>query len=281
MDIVPSKDDLQPLPVVRVVTLNLWGEQGPLQRRLELCAGQLAALSPDVIALQEVREIPSVLPNTATTLAAQLGMHLVFAGATPWGGGLEGLAILSKRPITTSGHFELPHATSDERRILLWARIPTGSGELLASVTHLNYRLLHGQIREDQVVAIDAYLREQQADVKILAGDFNAVPESDEIRYLKGLHSVNGRRAYYQDAFGKLHPQDLGYTWSRLNPFTQRLRLYDGDRRLDYVFVSPIKRDGRGILHSCRIVLDVPDGDGVYPSDHFGVLAEVQLGPLP
>src|SRR5213079_2040364 len=165
---------------MRLVTLNLWNEQGPLARRMELCAEQLRALSPDVIALQEVRQ-SATLPNQAATLASALGMDHHYAVATPWGGGEEGLAILSKHPIVARDHRELPHATEKERRICLYARCDTPDGPLDVYTVHLNYRSSHGQIREDQVIAAEAFLREVP-DVripKVLMGDFNAVPDSD------------------------------------------------------------------------------------------------------
>ena len=62
-------------------------------------------------------------PNTAQTLAAALGLSYVFAPATEWGGGVEGLAILSRHPIATHQHIELPQPRPDERRILLWAQL--------------------------------------------------------------------------------------------------------------------------------------------------------------
>ncbi|MCS6913147.1 MAG: endonuclease/exonuclease/phosphatase family protein [Myxococcales bacterium] len=265
---------------LRVVTLNLWGEQEPLDVRMSLIERQLRALDPDVVALQEVRQVLPRVPNQAETLARALGMHPVFCPATEWGGGLEGLALLSRNPVLHSGHVELPHAVPSERRILLWARIRHEAGVVLCGCTHLNYRLHHGSIREDQVEAVDAEMQRQEADLRVLMGDFNAVPDSDEIRYLRGLHSIRGRRTFYQDAWAQLHPGEAGYTWSRKNPFTQRLPFLEPDRRLDYVFVGPRSRDGRGHIHDCRIVLDVPDRQGVFPSDHFGLMADVQLAPL-
>src|SRR5436309_11527045 len=93
---------------VRLLTLNLWGEQPPLERRLEIVIEACRALSPHVIALQEVRVVPhpvapspatAPVENTAQTIARALGMEWTFARATPWGGGDEGLAILSRVPI--------------------------------------------------------------------------------------------------------------------------------------------------------------------------------------
>lgn len=273
---------------LRAVTLNLWGEQGPLERRLQLCIEQLRELNPDVVALQEVREIPSKLVNTAQQLGTALGLNPVFAPATEWGGGTEGLAILSRHPIAAHEHVELPQPRADERRVLLWAELATPHGVVLVGTTHLHYRMTDGIAREEQVEAIDRLLKGHALKLAggpkltVLMGDFNATPDSDEVRFLRGLHTLGGRRTYYQDAFLCAHdgPAEHGFTWSRRNPYTQRLRFLQNDRRLDYIFVSPPSRDGRGVVHSCRVVLDRPDPDGVFPSDHFGLLAELQLSPL-
>jgi endonuclease/exonuclease/phosphatase family metal-dependent hydrolase len=265
---------------VRVVTLNLWGEQEPLAARMELAVEQLRALRPDVVALQEVRQIDGQLENQARTLGEALGMEHAFAAATEWGGGVEGMALLSRLPVAETGHVELPHATDKERRVLLWARMKTEHGVLLCASTHLNYRHLHGTIREDQVEAVDGELGRQEADLKILMGDFNATPDSDEIRFLRGLHTLHGRRAYWQDAWSRYHSGEPGCTWSGRNPFTKRLHFLEPDRRLDYIFVSAPGRDGRGQIHGCRLALDLPDEAGHFPSDHFGVCADVQLAPL-
>ena len=157
-----------------------------------------------------------------------------------------------------------------------------------AFTTHLNYRMSHGVEREDQVEAVDHFVRATVGQMAappaatLLMGDFNAAPDCDEIRFLRGLHSLRGRRTYYQDAY-LVHSdreRDAGLTWSRRNPYTQRLRFLQTDRRLDYIFVGGPARNGRGVVHGCRVVLDEGDADGVFPSDHFAVLAEVQLLPL-
>jgi endonuclease/exonuclease/phosphatase family metal-dependent hydrolase len=266
---------------VRIVTLNLWGEQPPLARRMQLAVDGLRALSPDVITLQEVREIPGQLANQAETLAAALGMQFHFAAATPWGGGDEGLAILSRLPLVARGAHELPHAVPTERRMLLSATLDTPAGRLELFTTHLNYRLTDGGKREDQIVAIDRIASEVPSELpRILTGDFNATPDSDEIRFLRGLHTSGGRRTYWQDAWERRHGRADGFTWARANPYTARLHWLDRDRRIDYIFVGALKRDGRGLVHDCRVVLDVPGADGALPSDHYALFAEVQLGPL-
>jgi methylenetetrahydrofolate reductase (NADPH) len=52
----------------------------------------------------------------------------------------------------------------------------------------------------------------------------------------------------------------------------------DTDRRIDFVFVTNRVQDGRGTVREAMVVLDERDGDQC-ASDHFGVLAEVQITP--
>ena len=280
---------MESLEVVRVLSLNLWGEQPPVERRLAIAIEGFRALAPDVIALQEVREVPvpidpspllSPMPNMAETIARALGFHFVFAPATPWGGGVEGLAIVSRFPIARTAHEALPHAIPTETRLILGATLDTPRGPLSVFTTHLNYRLTDGGKREDQVAAADAFIQSWPSPLpKILMGDFNAVPHSDEIRFLRGLHSHAGRRTYFQDAWERVHPDDRGYTWARRNHYTSRLGWLEPDRRLDYIFVSPMRKDGVGVIRDCRIVLDDRTADGHFASDHFGLMAEVQVAP--
>lgn len=91
----------------------------------------------------------------------------------------------------------------------------------------------------------------------MLAGDFNATEDEPVVRLAaKGL----------RDAFRACHPDAPGHTWIRANPHTGDFDM--PDRRLDYVFVP----EGVAVL-GAEVVLDRPDP--VYPSDHFGVLADL------
>ena len=65
---------------LRVVTLNLWNEQGPHQERLGLVVDGLRVLDPDVVTLQEVRERDG-LENQAEFVGRALSMSCVFAPA--------------------------------------------------------------------------------------------------------------------------------------------------------------------------------------------------------
>src|SRR5262249_10921626 len=131
--------------------------------------------------------------------------------------------------------------------------------------------------RERQVVAIDEAMRALGDDtLHVLGGDLNAAPDCDEIRFLRGRTTLDGRRANWQDAFRAVHADAPGHTWSRLNPHTELLAFLERDRRIDYLLVSPERRDGRGRVLDARVVLDAPE-EGTWASDHFGVMGDVRV----
>jgi endonuclease/exonuclease/phosphatase family metal-dependent hydrolase len=109
--------------MLRILTLNLWGDNGPWESRLAVVAEGLAGLEPDVVTLQEVREVPGRVPNQAAELAQRQGMQYVFVPSTAWGGGHEGLAVLSRYPIGEYDFRPLPHNSEKEGRIVLSVRV--------------------------------------------------------------------------------------------------------------------------------------------------------------
>lgn len=270
------------MSTIRFVTLNIWGERGPLNARMNLIATGLRQLKADVVALQEVRTVPSVTENQAELLGKELGMNVHHQDATAWGNGVEGIAILSKFPIANKVAGALPHSTPEEQRVVIGSTLTTPHGSLSVFTTHHTYRLQDGAKREEQVQATEAFVAQTPSELpRVLMGDFNAPPDADEIRFLTGKHSLGGRRVYYQDAFARLHPADLGFTWARKNAYLGPLKWLDPDRRLDYIFVEPMRRDGRGTILDCRVVFDSAAPGGVFASDHFGVYAEVQMAANP
>jgi endonuclease/exonuclease/phosphatase family metal-dependent hydrolase len=279
-----------------VVTLNLWGTEPPLDARLALAVRQLKALAPDVVCLQEVRPLDGRAGRTAADVIAEaLGATAHYEAAVAWEDGArpagqEGLAVIA-RSIRETRVVVLPESRPGDARILLSASVDTAGGPIWVHTTHLHYRLDDGVAREQQVLAVDAVIRglgrERDSAPQILCGDFNATGDSDEIRFLRGLTTLAGRRTHFQDAWLRLHrepgPGDgpaEGITWSSENRFTRPLRSLDLDRRIDYVFVTTRKRDGRGTVHGCRVVMTEREGLGevaICASDHYGVCAEVQV----
>jgi endonuclease/exonuclease/phosphatase family metal-dependent hydrolase len=117
----------------------------------------------------------------------------------------------------------------------------------------------------------------------IVVGDFNAEPDSDEMRTLRGLTPLGpaDRSVYFSDVWLFLACDSRfgsGYTYSRSNPYALRSR--EPSRRIDYIYVRGPDRALRGEPLAARVVFDEARGDA-YPSDHYGLYAEIQAAPRP
>ena len=269
---------------VSVLTLNLWHDSGPWKKRARRIGALVDALSPDLIGFQEVLRGPGV--DLAAQALSGLGYELDFVRASPfWRTGEEelsfGNAVASRWPITRREELCLPDAGDPETRSALRVSVESPHGPIAFTSTHLNWKLHHGWVRERQVLALCDFVRAHMPKdgfPPILVGDFNAEPDSSEIRFLQGLHTIDGRSAYFVDAWRVAGSAGRGLTWSNRNDYARPW--FEPDRRIDYVFAGPPRRDGVGRVLSCRVVGDEPEGS-VWPSDHFGVFAELASEPAP
>jgi endonuclease/exonuclease/phosphatase family metal-dependent hydrolase len=259
-------------PSLRVLTLNLWNRSEPFAERMAAVRKGLTELQPDVVGLQEVILADDL--DQATLVAEGFGYHKAFGAADR----TLGNALLSRWPILHHETFALPRGGTNEGRSLLYARVDSPHGKIPFFVTHLNWRLNEGHVRELQVREVTdriADLAPVHGFPPILMGDFNAEPESDEMRFLRGLTSLHGRSVYFADAFLNAGQAGQGRTFCRRNPFAAPL--LEPDRRIDYVYVRGPDERGRGEPLEAEVCLDLPY-DGVFASDHFGVLATVSAG---
>lgn len=265
---------------LRIATLNIWNKSGPWLERLPLIRAELAALSPDVIGLQEVLRLdqPGIENDQAGEIAEGLSYEVAFGAAASYGGGLLfGNALLSKHPIRETKTFPLPGEESGETRALLYALVATPHGDMPVFVTHLNWKLHHGSVRLRQVRFIVERIFELcPVDEKrlppVLMGDFNAEPESDEIRHLRGLAGVDGQTVYFADAWVCGGDGSFGATFDRKNRFAALA--HEPPRRIDYIFVRGPDRKFRGEPLSTRLAFASATTD-VWPSDHFGLVTDI------
>lgn len=263
-----------------MVTLNLWNEREDVRARMTVAAAGLKALAPDVVALQEVSAGEGI-GNQGEILAAALDAHVAFDPVHDAGPGKSvlGNAVVSRFPIRRRDSVALPSAPEDPRRAM-YCELETPAGKVPFFNCHLSWEMWHPQRREAQVVALDDFVRARPGDCPaIICGDFNTPPDSAAIHFMQGKMSLAGRGTYYRDAWARRRPHSDGYTWSEKNPHT--VRWIERNRRLDYVFVGQIREDGWGAVLDARVVLDLPDANGVYASDHFGVYAEIGIAVAP
>lgn len=256
------------------MTLNIWNLSGPWRARRDEIVAWLRLVEPDIVCLQEVCQHPDGR-NQANWLAgaAGLGHHVAYASGSEINGYGFGNAVLSRWPIDASQSQALPDsaAPEDTNRVVVHAR----TNGLDVYSTHLAWRLDDGAIREQQVQVLTDWVGAtsdpSEAVPPIVAGDFNAEPDSTEIRYMTGLAALGGRSVYFQDAWRVAGGSGPGNTWDNRNEFAVADR--EPDRRIDYIFVGWRPLCGVGIADA-RLVCDRAL-TGVHASDHFGLVAEI------
>lgn len=234
-----------------LVTLNVLqvGHQAPA--RYAAIQAELARLAPDVVTLQEVRRLG---PRKTSADALLPGYHRAVDGG--WVG--YHLAILSRHPIKRT--VRVPF-TNNRSRMAFGAVLDVRGTEVLVLTTHLDYQLDHHAQRRKQLDMTFAAAREFSGPV-VVTGDLN---------FGDGEAESDGIPRDYADAWRVLHPNALGLTWdNERNPMAKRGRLPgEPSRRLDRIL-------SRGLRpQHAEIVFDEPIRDGLFPSDHFGVLASL------
>ncbi|MGH7268239.1 MAG: endonuclease/exonuclease/phosphatase family protein, partial [Candidatus Rokuibacteriota bacterium] len=278
----------EPAPRLTYVSLNvlhggmfsgLRGNGQELERRLEMITAELRALAPDVVGLQEA-SVGRDRGHVARRLAEALGFRWVYSpalvGMLPfaWMTRLasmamnfeEGPAILSRFPIVAWEAHPLPRCNGAfDPRVLVRATLDTRWGPLTVGSTHTSRGFCEAARVRELITAHRGPLP------VVLMGDFNAGPDSAPIRTLT-------EEAGLVDVFHAVNPAERGPTvWQHVFGPSPTVR-----RRVDFIFMLPgTKVPGRVV--SSRLVVNtpgrLPDGRPLWPSDHYGVLAEIELRP--
>jgi endonuclease/exonuclease/phosphatase family metal-dependent hydrolase len=239
-----------PGPVtLRVVCYNIHHGEG-LDGRLDLerIAALITAQRADLVALQEVergtqrtarRDLPA-------ELARLTGLTARFDHNIPYQGGEYGTAILSRYPIRRAAHVPLTMVGPGEQRGVQQVWLDVAGTEVLFLNTHLDHRREPAE-RERSVGEIRALVTAAGSLPVIVAGDFNAVPDSRAIATM---------REFLTDAW-TVAGRGPGFTIPVRQP----------NRRIDYVWVSP---------HLTPVRMEVLSSEA---SDHLPIVAELALRP--
>jgi beta-glucosidase len=243
-----------------VVSFNLYHDKADWPQRLPLIVAGLRALQPDVIALQEVLQHEQ-LPNQAQTIADALGYEMYFVSTDPPGQPRRyGNAILTPHPILARSERRLqPY---DDARTVAHVRIAIDGRAVDVYTTHLHYTIEGDAIRRRQLQDVLAHIDDTgDGAPHILLGDFNAPVTSAAFQPLL---------ADYIDSYGSRHAEPDAPANATMNP-----EFFDRAARIDHIFAER----GRFEVLDADIVLDQPDADGHWPSDHFGMHAVLRLVP--
>ena len=253
-----------------LVTLNTWKNGGEYARRLTLMAQQLAALAPDLVALQEVFAAPEAGAHTGDTLAAALGMSQIHEPARPGprrhgAVALEstsGLSLLSRIAIETHQRLALPPEANGERLALVaWME---WNGRRLAVIDlHLTYQPDAHTLRRQQLEEIvKGASGRGSVDAVVLAGDFNAEPDSAPLRWLREESGFSVTDAW--NAAGGPLPTMTEPPGSTTI----------GSRCVDHiVLLQPPRTPVLSFVAAERVLDRIDPETGILPSDHAGLRA--------
>jgi endonuclease/exonuclease/phosphatase family metal-dependent hydrolase len=190
--LTPSKggvpDKIYPMSQAPEITVAAYNIAAGRVGNLNAIAGAIKALNADVIALSEVDKNTRRSGNVdqLATLKKLTGMYGAFGKAIDFEGGEYGIAVLSRYPITRQATIPLP-SQKVEQSVLLATEIhkPGFDSPVIFIANHLDWHE-DPAVRMQQMYAINDFaigntpssFPDIESSVKILAGDFNDVPES-------------------------------------------------------------------------------------------------------
>ena len=159
---------------------------------------------------------------------------------------------------------------------------PPPIGPLLFVNHKPNFELHLEHERGLQAVAtaslVERLVAERERHV-VVAGDFDATPDSASMRFWRGRQGLGDTSVCYRDAWEHIQPGEPGHTFTPDNPLVA-----DGTwplergRRIDHVLVRCRDHGPSLDITACARTFDQPVG-GVWASDHFGVVADLAVAP--
>ncbi len=236
------------------------------EHRSKFAAEMIRRYSPDIVGTQEgywpqIEELHTNLP----------GYGFVGSGRDDGERGGETCAIFYRKAVvnpTASGTFwfsdspDVPgsrHPECNHARICTWATFTSIEGaELSVYNVHLDHESQAARIQSVEILRRRLQSAAEPAQ-SLVMGDFNMTPDNAAYQAMIGANSP-----ILNDSFALMHPERIldgtfhGYTGST------------DMGRIDYIFVSEsIEAVETDILRDSF--------DGCYPSDHFPILARLQL----
>ncbi len=259
-------------------TLATWNINS-VRLRETLVARLLTEEQPDILCLQECKSPVEKIP--LDTFRALGYTHIVARGQK----GYNGVAILSKLPITDAGDRDfarLGHARHVAARLengvtIHNCYVPTG-GDIPDREVNLKF----GQ-KLDYLTEMRDLFRDEKPQKAILVGDLNIAPREDDVWSHKQLLKIVSHTPIEVDHLNSVIeagdwvdvtradiPSGLLYSW-----WSYRAADWDAadkGRRLDHIWAS---RDIANAAHGSRILRAVRGWES--PSDHAPVFARFDL----
>ena len=242
---------------MKLITLNTWGKSGPYQKRWNYLLETLQTLKPDVLCLQEVAddELTQLLQKTF-----QFKHHAAAYSA--------GLLLISKLPLSENLTIDYQHVSPSEKnyeRKAVMTKVKVGNQNLIIANTHLAWRAEDRSVRNGQISELLKAVKKTGFPA-LICGDLNDIPESSILE--------ETRLAEYENLLQAFQPEAI--TWDNRNPFIQSHSVRFPDRQVDYILIHNL---AARILKTkdCVVTFDRHNQESIYPSDHYGIVAEFEV----
>ena len=227
-------------------------------------ASVIREADPDLVVLQEATS-----PRVVERLSEETGLstHAAHAGRS--------IAYLSRVPVK---HHEWHRPRGSRRHFM---EIELEGSNLVVFGIHLSavHSFWTERRRMRELRSLLAWVEARKHGFHVMVGDFNTLAPGELLDAqklpprLRALVWLSGGRVRYQtiqillaagytDAFRRLHPEDLGYTFPTWDPHV----------RLDFVF-TPEQDEGR--VTDCRVLTEHTKVKEA--SDHFPLLAHLLI----
>ena len=267
---------------LRVVTFNILSpDQANWERRRQAARPGLRALQADVLALQETT--PGHAQDQLTDL---LGREYHVAENPVRSGDMVGAALASRWPFAHVREVDLSVAPRVPTAAAVVAELELPRPFGLTVVVHHGaaYQFGYARERELQAVACARFVEDYVAGRNVhvvLLGDFNDTPDSSSVRFWTGRQSLEGLSVAYHDAWEAKRSADAGHTFSPSNPLVRAGEMpLEVGRRIDYIMIRSGIHGPTLAIGDCQRVLDSTVA-GLWASDHFGVMADLQVPTHP
>ena len=258
-------------PTLRVITANIFAHHANWPDRRTVLRDAFQELNPDIVCLQE-----TVVTDEEDQANEILGPAYDIIHSEVRADDGVGVSIASRWPITERDELDLKPVSNRTAGFPCTTLIATTEAPLgkLAIANHFpEYQPDHEYERERQTVIAAVALRRfaETGDHVLLMGDLDAETDAASLQFLAGKRSYANTSVCYVNAFDAVHPGKSGDTFTPDNPLCPRHWPF---RRIDHIYIRCGSRGQPTLgIVNCRVILNSPI-DGVWPSDHFGVLAD-------
>jgi len=248
----------------RVVSLNLEQNHKRWEKRRELIVQEMERLKPDLVALNEV-SVPLQTGRWLQQLGREkLGVPYVLIQQSKVNAAsqVEAEAILTRFTVIEAANLEY----RVEDSVAQVVRLDIEGRLLDLYVTHLYKSRGADSVRQQQVERLLDWINSRDdIDARVVCGDFNATLDMPSMQLMSQQFRPTQTRP---TAFTPLTNED----GTPSHPYWERF-----DRCIDYIWTTKSL-----IIRSSGLCFDQPASDDptLWPSDHLGVLADVDFAGL-